>query len=339
MWNKRHLLSFTPRLCKVSTAPFEDMTVPQSSMDNRDNAPNSPSFLKSQISQFTNLFKHSDAEVTKGSYMPLATIAPNRQIRQRSNTFNSGDTDDTRRRVSSTPPTARRGPKVHPVTGRPHSRQRSRDIERGPASPAVQAGLNSDNNQSPWLWPEADLQSQSRYQNVGYSPPSLSQELPSLHVTEAADNSTLLEGWEPETRHERRTHDRRRRNSRSSSSSSGSDAASFTGQSPQGPLGRPTTSRNASFLGDSYRPRQASPSQYQDQDNIVTRPRTSSNGTTDGEVSASELLDMLTDLEPVTSASASVATRSGVSIPSERSKESQAMRKRSLSSEGERFRE
>lgn len=283
---------------------------------------------------------------------------------------------------SGQPP--RRKPRIHPITARPHSRQRSRDIERG--SPIYQSpnGANVDDSQTPWIWPDSATGDDARFTagstpgdsqfSIFAEPETLdssvpTRDLPSMFVTGPCGKISPEDTWDKKdynSTNKRPVNNRRQTDNSRSSTASGTSTSIFgrpRSSSYQRPPLRSTSSQNSSITGNSSNgrvtrntnTRKASPTSQEIpsslQDNSSSRTRTLSNATntTDGDVSASELLDTLGDLEPVVNASnsnnndtsspSSATTRTGISTPGERAKDAQlqAMRKRSLSSEGERF--
>lgn len=304
--------------------------------------------------------------------MPLAAVSSRQQIRQRSNTLNSNENTSPQPIQSSmlpaSPGTAppRRKPRVHPIATRPHSRQRSRDIERG--SPIYQAQMSpgGTERQTSWTWPDsataatcptpglvtgssagdARFQSSICAEPEAITPPPFNHNLPSMTFTEPSDD--MPSGYS-ETTFTRPSYSRQSSSSKAEDSYSPSSMSSTSpGTRPrplQRPSIRPLSSSNGSEAGRSFTGRMnrtrkvnASPQDVEDEVEGVQsssfRTRKSSNTTTDGDVSASEMMDMLTELEPVAS---NTAARTGISTPGERAKDSYFMRKRSLSSEGERF--
>lgn len=307
--------------------------------------------------------------------MPLAAVSSTRQIRQRSNTVNSDSMDPEPIRSSMLPaiPSTqppRRKPRAHPTTTRPHSRQRSRDIERG--SPVYQSQVSPTGvePQGSWIWPDSAKEvsgytgqsrmsaghPQSMYDEPeALTPPVPAQDVPSMYVTEPSGQVSPEEMWaksESPMKNQRNTsNSNTRKQARPATDNTSSGSSNSIGSRPRSssytrPSIRPISSQTGSASGSSFtgrfsRTRKATPPQQQDNPNAngsTPRARTSSNATTDGDVSASELMDVLGDLEPVANANASSsASRTGVSTPGERAKEVHVMRKRSLSSEGERF--
>lgn len=307
--------------------------------------------------------------------MPLGAVSSTRQIRQRSNTLNSDSMDPAPLQSNMLPASPatqppRRKPRVHPVTSRPHSRQRSRDIERGSPIYSNQISANGADRQSSWNWPDSapantgsgsgplsgspPLNSDPRFQSdfsaepEAMTPPPFSQGLPSMTVTGPCGQLSAEETWSAD-------HSTNAEHSSVYYSGNQSSPSSISSNSPgtrprplQRPSIRPLSSSGSagsnSFMGRLNRmqisdapPQEAEEDQFEGSGGSSFRTRKSSNATTDGEVSASELMDTLTELEPVTSASGNTAARTGISTPGERVKDAYFVRKRSLSSEGERF--
>lgn len=409
LWSKRRQILRSPRYRKVSLDPFEDLAVsPPIANDSYkqhlqiENDP-APSSIKSKLYSLTHLFNKSCEEsVSKGSYVPLTTLAPSQQIRQRSNTGNSDSmqydpgspvSTATTSRLPASPdtPPPRRKPRVNPMANRPHSRQRSRDIERGsPIYRPSNAAAAPAEQETSWIWPDSATgdgegsagfpagssspnnitQSQASVfsEPEGLTPPPAARDLPAMYVTGPSGQISADDLWD-RTEYpgiSKRPVNVRRQTDNSRSTPPSGTSTSIVGRprssSYQRPPMKSTSSQNGSDTGNPFNGRSARnntrraspPSQDATtsltQSEALSRNRTSSNATniTDGEVSASELLDTLGDLEPVSSAgssnlnnngTSSATTRTGVTTPGERAKDAQmqAMRKRSLSSEGERF--
>ncbi|KAK9900441.1 glycosyltransferase family 32 protein [Cystobasidium minutum MCA 4210] len=378
LWSKRRVFR-SPRYRKISLDPFEDLAIsPPAVQDNHkqltsSDEDHSSSFLKTKISHLTSLFKHPEAEVAKGSYMPLGAVTSTRQIRQRSNTMNSDSMDpqpiqSSMLPASPGPQPPRRKPRIHPVSTRPHSRQRSRDIERGSPLYSSQFSPNGTERQSSWNWPEPSATANTcpeprlmlndpRYKTEfsaepeALTPPPNHQSLPSMTVTGPCGRLSPQEMWSADHSTVPPQASSSYDGTPSSPSSIPSSLPGTRPRPPQRPSIRPLSS-NGSGAGSSFSGRlsrmriaDAPPPQEAEEEDLEGsttssfRTRKSSNTTTDGDVSASELMDTLTELEPLANGSGSASARTGISTPGERVKEAYIVRKRSLSSEGERFRQ